>query len=114
MPLACLWYDRSSLDTLAACDDGVSCINPRTHLIQIDVHGIHGGSEVLHIALACQHYPPDVVHLTFVVAQEILVTRSLDALNTCVFTSAGDMRGILEKEGEKERDVDIKRDSAQG
>mmetsp|Transcript_102299 Transcript_102299/g.266839 ORF Transcript_102299/g.266839 Transcript_102299/m.266839 type:complete len:379 (-) Transcript_102299:374-1510(-) len=58
--------------TLPAGDDGMCGVDPRAHLVEIHVHGIHGRREVLHVALASQHDPADVVHLALVVAKQVL------------------------------------------
>mmetsp|Transcript_102298 Transcript_102298/g.266831 ORF Transcript_102298/g.266831 Transcript_102298/m.266831 type:complete len:511 (-) Transcript_102298:374-1906(-) len=62
----------SRLDTLPGGDDGVGGIDPGAHLVEVHVHGVHCRREVLHVALASQHDPADVVHLALVVAKQVL------------------------------------------
>ena len=49
-----------------AGDDGVRRIDTCAHLVQVDVDGIHGGCEILHITLAGQDNAADVVHFALV------------------------------------------------
>mmetsp|Transcript_69165 Transcript_69165/g.160334 ORF Transcript_69165/g.160334 Transcript_69165/m.160334 type:complete len:304 (-) Transcript_69165:26-937(-) len=63
---------HGSLHTLAARDNGVGGIDSGAHLVEVNVHRVHGSSEILHVPLASQHNSPDVVHLTLVVAEEVL------------------------------------------
>mmetsp|Transcript_66391 Transcript_66391/g.176824 ORF Transcript_66391/g.176824 Transcript_66391/m.176824 type:complete len:214 (+) Transcript_66391:1011-1652(+) len=60
------------LHPLPASDDGVGGVHPCAHLVEVDVHGVHGRGEVLHVALAREDNPPNVVHLALVVAEQVL------------------------------------------
>ena len=46
-------------------DDGVRGVHARPHLVEVDVHRVHGRREVFHVALAGQDDATDVVHLTW-------------------------------------------------
>merc|ERR1719274_98350 len=60
------------LHTLARSDDGVGRIHTCPHLVQVHVHSIHRRGEVLHVALARQDDPANVVDLALVVVQQVL------------------------------------------
>mmetsp|Transcript_29371 Transcript_29371/g.84426 ORF Transcript_29371/g.84426 Transcript_29371/m.84426 type:complete len:218 (-) Transcript_29371:722-1375(-) len=55
---------NGGLDTLPRRDDRVGRVHAGSHLIQVDVHGVHGGREVLHVALARQD---DALHMRGVI-----------------------------------------------
>mmetsp|Transcript_104522 Transcript_104522/g.300860 ORF Transcript_104522/g.300860 Transcript_104522/m.300860 type:complete len:413 (+) Transcript_104522:842-2080(+) len=52
------------LHSLPRGDDGVGGVDAGAHLVQVDVHRVHGGGKVLHVALAGQH---DAFHVGGVV-----------------------------------------------
>mmetsp|Transcript_54238 Transcript_54238/g.117273 ORF Transcript_54238/g.117273 Transcript_54238/m.117273 type:complete len:458 (+) Transcript_54238:859-2232(+) len=67
------------LHPLPGGDDGVRRINPRSHLIEIHIDGIHRSSKVFHVPLAGQDYPLDVscvalcpIHHVFELTQIVL------------------------------------------
>merc|ERR1719310_911256 len=60
------------LNTLAARNDRVRGIDTGPHLIKVNIHGIHGSSEVLHITLTCKDDAAHMIDFTFVVAEEVL------------------------------------------
>mmetsp|Transcript_34091 Transcript_34091/g.69741 ORF Transcript_34091/g.69741 Transcript_34091/m.69741 type:complete len:333 (+) Transcript_34091:631-1629(+) len=59
------------LHPLTTGDDGVGGIHARPHLIEVNIHCIHGCRKVLHVTLASQDNATNMIHFALVVAQQI-------------------------------------------
>mmetsp|Transcript_71327 Transcript_71327/g.198945 ORF Transcript_71327/g.198945 Transcript_71327/m.198945 type:complete len:686 (-) Transcript_71327:715-2772(-) len=63
---------HSRLHALPRSDDRVRRVHPRTHLVEIYIHGVHGSCEVLHVALASKHDALDLSGVVLVTIDDVL------------------------------------------
>mmetsp|Transcript_2323 Transcript_2323/g.6840 ORF Transcript_2323/g.6840 Transcript_2323/m.6840 type:complete len:287 (-) Transcript_2323:501-1361(-) len=63
---------HGGLHALPGRDDGVRGVHARPHLVEVHVHRVHGGGEVLHVALASQDDSLHVGSVVLLAAKKVL------------------------------------------